>query len=157
MTRAFLSLGSNLGDRAAYLRDAVAALEGTGELVACSAVYETEPIGGPEDQGAFLNLVVELRTAKEPLELLAACQELEQAARRERLVHHGPRTLDVDVLTYADAVSDDPVLTLPHPRMRERRFVLVPLAELAPELVEPAWLEAAVGDLERLGMLSDVS
>ncbi len=157
MTRVFLSLGSNLGDRAGFLRDAVAALESTGELVACSAVYETEPIGGPEDQGAFLNLVVELHTEMEPLELLAACQALEVAARRERLVHHGPRTLDVDVILYGDLVSDDPVLTLPHPRMRQRRFVLVPLAELAPEVVEAAWIEAAVGDLDRLGMLSDVS
>lgn len=157
MTQAFLSLGSNLGDRAAYLREAVAALEATGELVACSSVYETEPIGGPDDQGAFLNLVVELDTVLSPLELLASCQALEVAARRERLVHHGPRTLDVDVLVYGDLVDDDPVLTLPHPRMHERRFVLVPLAEIAPEQVDAAQLEAAAGDLVRLGMLPDVS
>lgn len=130
--RAFLALGSNLGDRRAYLRAGVAALP---DVVAVSSVFETEPVGGPEGQGAFLNCVVELSTAKSPRELLAAGQAAEAAAKRERKVRWGPRTLDVDVLLVGDLRVDDADLVVPHPRMWERGFVLVPLAELAPEVV----------------------
>lgn len=132
MTRAFLGLGSNLGDRWAHLRDAVAALP---DVVAVSPVYETAPVGGPEGQGAFLNCVVELDTERSPRELLELCRSLETAAERVRLERWGPRTLDVDVLLVGDSVVDEPDLVVPHPRMWERSFVMVPLHDLAPDLV----------------------
>lgn len=153
MTRAFLGMGSNLGDRARYLRDAVAALDG---VVAVSPVYETEPVGGPE-QGAFLNIVVELDTDLDARGLLAECQRLEAAAERVREERWGPRTLDVDVLWVDGETVDAPDLVVPHPRMRLRRFVLAPLADLAPDLVSDEDLEAAEGGVERLGRLEDLS
>jgi len=129
--RAFLSLGSNLGERAAALRAAraaLAALPGT-TLVAASRVYETAP-QDLADQPAFLNQVVCLDTALEPGALLAAAQRIENEAGRVRAVRFGPRTLDVDILLLEGVESDDPQLTLPHPRLWQRAFVLVPLAEL---------------------------
>ncbi|MBV8958161.1 MAG: 2-amino-4-hydroxy-6-hydroxymethyldihydropteridine diphosphokinase [Actinobacteria bacterium] len=129
--RAFLALGSNLGDRWALLERAVASLP---DVVAVSPVYETDPVGGPE-QGAFLNLVVELDTDLSPHELLEAAQRAEADAQRVRTERWGPRTLDVDVLLVGDLTVDEPDLVVPHPRMWERAFVLVPLADLAPDLV----------------------
>jgi 2-amino-4-hydroxy-6-hydroxymethyldihydropteridine diphosphokinase len=151
--RAFLGLGSNLGDRRAALRQAVAQLEEGGDVTAISPLYETEPVGGPEDQGAFLNLVVELATAGSPRDLLARCQALEAAAHRVRTVRFGPRTLDADVLLVGDLVVEEPDLVVPHPRMWERRFVLAPLADLAPDLVPPEKLIAAGGMVVRTGTL----
>ena len=136
MTRAFLALGSNLGDRVGYLRGAVARLP---DLVAISPVYETEPVGGPDEQGPSLNMVVQLDTEHSPYELLLLCRSLEAAAGRERLVRWGPRTLDVDVLWIDGAEIDEPELTVPHPRLFERPFVLAPLADLAPDLVPADW------------------
>lgn len=121
-----------MGDRRAYIRGAVDRLP---DVVAVSHLYETDPVGGPPGQGAFLNCVVELRTARTPRELLAVAQAAEAAAERVRAERWGPRTLDVDVLLVGDEVVDEPDLTVPHPRMWERGFVLVPLADLAPELV----------------------
>ena len=132
MTRAFLGLGSNLGNRRRLLRDAVAALP---DVVAVSPVYETDPVGGPEDQEPYLNLVVELDTELSPRQLLELAHQLEQAAQRVRVERWGPRTLDVDVLLVDDLVVDEPDLVVPHPRMWERAFVLVPLSDLAPDLV----------------------
>jgi 2-amino-4-hydroxy-6-hydroxymethyldihydropteridine diphosphokinase len=151
--RAFIGLGSNLGARRAALRQAVTQLEARGDVVAVSPLYETAPVGGPEDQGAFLNLVVELATADTPPQLLRRCQELEVAAHRVRTVRFGPRTLDADVLLVADLVVDQPDLTVPHPRMWERRFVLQPLADLAPDLVPAERLLAAGGEVTRVGSL----
>ena len=135
--RAYLALGSNLGDRAAQLRAAVASLANTAEVsvVAASNVYETAPVGGPE-QGPFLNAVVALDTTLSPHELLALAQRLEADAQRVRAEHWGPRTLDVDVLLVGDFVVSDPDLVVPHPRMWERGFVLAPLHDVAPELVD---------------------
>ncbi|HZQ27382.1 MAG TPA: 2-amino-4-hydroxy-6-hydroxymethyldihydropteridine diphosphokinase [Acidimicrobiales bacterium] len=130
--RAFLALGSNLGDREAALRNAVAALP---DVVAVSPVYETAPVGGPGGQGPFLNAVVELDTELSPRELLGWCARLEEACGRVRAERWGPRTLDVDVLLVGDLVVDEPDLVVPHPRMGERSFVLIPLADLAPDLV----------------------
>jgi 2-amino-4-hydroxy-6-hydroxymethyldihydropteridine diphosphokinase len=130
--RAFLALGSNLGDRRAHLASAVARIP---DIVAVSQLYETDPVGGPPGQGAYLNCVVELRTTRTPRELLAEAQAAESAARRVRMERWGPRTLDVDVLLVGDEKVDEPDLVIPHPRMWERGFVLVPLADLAPELV----------------------
>jgi 2-amino-4-hydroxy-6-hydroxymethyldihydropteridine diphosphokinase len=130
--RAFLGLGSNLGDRRAYLKGAVAGLP---DVVAVSPVYETDPVGGPPGQGAYLNCVVELSTVRTARELLAAAQAAEREADRVRLERWGPRTLDVDVLLVGDERVNEPDLVVPHPRMWSRGFVLVPLGDLAPELV----------------------
>ena len=153
MTRAFLGLGSNLGDRVANLRVAVAAAP---DVVAVSPVYETDPVGGPDDQGAYLNLVLELDSTLDARGLLAACRRLEAAAGRVREVRWGPRTLDVDVLWVDGEIVRDPDLVVPHPRLRERRFVLAPLADLAPELVSAEALAAADGEVRVVGPLADL-
>jgi 2-amino-4-hydroxy-6-hydroxymethyldihydropteridine diphosphokinase len=136
-TRAYLALGSNLGERAAYLQRAVDALAATDgvSVVAVSCVYETDPVGGPE-QGRYLNAVVAIDTVLEPRALLAIAQRLEADARRVRNERWGPRTLDVDVLLVGDSVVSDPDLVVPHPRMWERGFVLAPLHDVAPDLVD---------------------
>jgi len=126
--RAYLGLGSNLGDRRAHLRAAVDALP---DVVAVSPVYETTPVGGPPGQAPYLNLVVALETTRSPRDLLDACRRLEAAAGRIRTEVDGPRTLDADVLLVGDLAVDEPDLVVPHPRMWRRRFVLAPLADLA--------------------------
>lgn len=131
--RVLLGVGSNLGDRAAYLRRALDTLTEGGDVTAVSGVFETEPVGGP-DQGAYLNVVVALRSALSPRRILARCQALETDAHRERSVRWGPRTLDVDILWIDGETVDEPDLVVPHPRMRERGFVMVPLAEVAPDV-----------------------
>ncbi len=148
--RAFIGLGSNLGDRHAHL---VRAVEGLPDVVAASQVYETEPVGGPPGQGPYLNLVVELDTDLGPRGLLEVARRLEEEAGRERGVRFGPRTLDVDVLLVGDHVVDDEDLVVPHPRMWQRRFVVDPLAELAPELVPPEAREGAGGKVRAVGTL----
>ena len=153
--RAFLGLGSNLGDRAAHLRAAVEALRRLGP-VAVSPVYETEPVGGPDGQGPYLNLVVELETGASPRELLDTCQRLENAAGRVRSVRWGPRTLDVDVLWVEGVTVDEDDLVVPHPRLWERRFVLAPLHDLAPDLVDREALDASSGHVERVGALDEL-
>ena len=151
--RAFVGLGSNLGDRREALSSAVDGLRAGGDVVAVSPLYETEPQGGPEGQPPYLNVVVELRTAGTPHQLLRRCQDLEAAAGRVRTVRFGPRTLDADVLLFGDAVVDEPDLQVPHPRMRERRFVLAPLSDLAPDLVARETLDASGGAVRRVGTL----
>jgi len=151
--RAFVGLGSNLGDRRAHLRAAVEQLRTVGDLVDVSPLYETEPVGGPPGQQDYLNLVVELHTADSPRTLLERCRALEAAAHRVRTEHWGPRTLDADVLWVEGELVDDADLTVPHPRMWERRFVLAPLADLAPDLVTSEQLAAAGGDVVRVGSL----
>jgi 2-amino-4-hydroxy-6-hydroxymethyldihydropteridine diphosphokinase len=155
VTRAFLGLGTNLGDRAAHLRGAVDRLRALERVSAVSDVYETAPVGGP-DQGPYLNLVVELDTQRSPRELLELCGRLEATAERVRTVRWGPRTLDVDVLWIDGTTVDEPDLVVPHPRMARRRFVLAPLADLAPDLVEEGALARAEGQVERVGALEDL-
>jgi 2-amino-4-hydroxy-6-hydroxymethyldihydropteridine diphosphokinase len=134
---AYILLGGNLGDRAAYLRQAQQTLATTaGAIVAASAFYETAA-WGVENQPAFLNQVLAVRTQLPAPELLAACQAAEQQAGRERLQHWGTRTLDVDILLYGQAIIATPTLTVPHPALPARRFALVPLAEIAPQLLHP--------------------
>ena len=153
MRRAFLSLGSNLGDRRRFLADAVGSLGSS--VVAVSPVYETDPVGGP-DQDPFLNLVVELATDSSPRELLAVCHRLESGADRVRQVRWGPRTLDVDIVWIEGVTVDEPDLQVPHPRWHERRFVLAPLADLAPELVPSERLDRSHGQVRRIGELGDL-
>lgn len=151
--RAFLGLGANLGNPRGQLMDALSALRAAGDVVAVSALYATEPVGGPPGQPEYLNVVVELRTTDSPRRLLERCQDLEAAAQRVRTVRHGPRTLDADVLWVQGLTVSEPDLEVPHPRMWERRFVLAPLADLAPDLVPADALAAARGEVRRVGML----
>lgn len=160
----YLGLGSNVGDRESHLRAAVAALREHGVQVrAISSLYETEPVGEVLDQPDFLNAVVEVRTELEPLELLDLCKAIEvEQGRMLGGPRHGPRPLDVDLLLLGDRELDDERLTLPHPELRTRRFVLQPLLELAPELALPdgTRLSAALDSLgegqrvERAGTLA---
>ena len=154
--RALLALGSNLGDRWGFLRDAVASLP---DVVAVSNVYETPPVGGPI-QGPYLNCVVRLETLLGARALLDEARRRESEAGRERIERWGPRTLDVDVLWVDGEEGDEPDLEVPHPRMFERAFVLVPLFDVAPDLV-PNGLEGisdGQGEITPLGPLAgDVS
>lgn len=136
MTGAYLGLGSNLGDRLATLQLAVDLLEEDPgiDVVTSSRVWETDPVGGPR-QPDFLNIVVRIETSLEPKDLLAACQGVEAALGRIRDVRWGPRTVDIDVLSIDGYVSDDPDLTVPHPRITARAFVLLPLLDLDPDPV----------------------
>jgi len=161
-TRAFLGLGSNLGDRRSYLQQAVLSLASPQidlasaqiDLVAVSPVYETEPIGGPS-QGAYLNIVVEVRTSYAPFDLLKRCLDTEQSAGRIRKERWGPRTLDIDVL-WMDGVSlSQERLTIPHPRMRQRRFVMIPLGDLAPEFLD-GWQDPQDGAIVNVGELFEM-
>lgn len=151
MARAFLGLGSNMGDRRRQLQAAIAQLP---DVVAVSALYETQPLGGSPGQSPYLNMVVELDTDLSPRQLLELGQALEVAAGRVRGARWGPRPLDVDVLLVDGQVVESDDLVVPHPRMWERRFVLVPLSDLAPELVPPGLAERAVGEVRRLGNLT---
>jgi 2-amino-4-hydroxy-6-hydroxymethyldihydropteridine diphosphokinase len=136
---AYLGLGSNVGDRRAHLEAAVAALPPHGvEVLASSSVYETEPIGLVTDQREFLNACLRVETALAPEELLGACKEVErEVGRTGTEVRHGPREIDVDLLLLGDARWQSERLVLPHPTITERRFVLVPLVELDPDLTLP--------------------
>lgn len=133
---AYLSLGSNVGDREVQLRDAVARLGSVGHVVAASAFYETEPVEFTE-QPWFLNCVVALEANRTPQELMAAILGIEQAMGRQRVQKKGPRLIDIDILLFDQVVVESKEITIPHPAMHQRRFVLEPLAEIAPELLHP--------------------
>lgn len=151
MATAFVGIGSNLGDRESHLRHALELLaaEPGIEIVAASVLRETEPVG-PVEQGPFLNGAVEVSTELPPRELLERLLDIEQRLGRVRRERFGPRTIDLDLLVYGDEVVDEPGLTVPHPRLHERRFALEPLAELAPGLVLPGRgpLSALLAELE---------
>ena len=133
---AYLSLGSNLGDRAANLRAALAQLDVAGRLLAVSAFYETQPVDVP-DQPWFLNCVAAIETDKTPRELLQLALRVEAAMGRLRMREKGARKIDIDVVLFGDWVVDEPGLKIPHPAMHQRRFVLKPLVEIAPEARHP--------------------
>lgn len=138
--RSVLSIGSNLGDRLEMLQGAVDTLHDTPgiDVIAVSPVYETEPVGGPPDQPTYLNAVVVIDTMLSARTLLERCQAIEEAYGRERTEERwGPRTLDIDLITHAGEISAEPGLTLPHPRARERAFVLVPWAAVDPDAELP--------------------
>lgn len=138
VARAFVSLGTNLGDRAAHLAFAIRSFDALADtrVVALSPIFETDPVG-PPPQGPYLNAAAELATALAPRALLDALLAIERAAGRERSVRDAARVLDLDVLLYEDAVIDEPGLVIPHARLAERAFVLEPLASLAPALRHP--------------------
>ena len=138
MAKAYVGIGSNLGDRAAHVAAAVARMNALPEtkVLGVSSVIETDPVG-PAGQDKFLNAAAELETELAPAALLAELQGIERDLGRVRAERWGPRTIDLDILLYDDRVVEAPELTVPHPRMCEREFVLGPLAELAPGLVHP--------------------
>jgi 2-amino-4-hydroxy-6-hydroxymethyldihydropteridine diphosphokinase len=146
---AYLSLGSNLGDRAANLRAALAQLDAGGRLLAVSALYETQPVDAP-GQPWFLNCVAAVQTGKTPLELLQLALQIEAAMGRLRIRKNGPRNIDIDVVLFGDRVVDEPGLKIPHPAMQQRRFVLAPLVEIAPEARHPELGKTARELLEAL-------
>jgi 2-amino-4-hydroxy-6-hydroxymethyldihydropteridine diphosphokinase len=147
----YVALGSNLGDRAAMLARAVAAMNRAGlRVVRQSPIYETEPIGGPP-QPWFLNAVAEVETERTAEEALSALQAIEQSFGRERLIPNGPRTLDLDLLLDGSRVVATESLQLPHPRLAERRFVLQPLADLVPGLMHPVRHKRIAQLLQELG------
>lgn len=157
MNRGFLGLGSNVGDRRAHLEDAVARLPSFGVTVLrSSSTYDTEPVGLVLDQPDFLNACIEVETSHGPAELLEACKAVEREVGREPGgVRHGPRVVDVDVLLLGDLEWSSERLTLPHPEVRSRRFVLVPLLELDPDLRLPGG-DRLAGSLAALGGGQDV-
>ena len=136
MSRVFLGIGGNIGDKHTNIEKTLSLLQENSqiEIVNTSSYYETAPVGY-EDQDWFLNIVVEIDTSLEPYSLLEYCNHIEQELKRERLIHWGPRTIDVDILLYENFSSEDEKLIVPHPRMCERGFVMIPLYEIAPDLM----------------------
>jgi len=134
--KVYLSLGSNLGERLANLERAIKLLAEKVELKRVSSFYETEPIGYP-DQPRFLNAVIEVATSLGPLQILSLVKGIEVTMGRETSFRNAPRPIDVDILFYGERVIETPQLEIPHPRLAERAFVLIPLAEIAPDLVHP--------------------
>lgn len=141
MTTCLIALGSNLGDRLANLTAGVRGISEIAgvDVVALSKLYETAPVGGPDDQGAYYNAALRAETAIDPAELLSELHRIEASRERERVVHWGPRTLDLDLLVYGSVVSAEPSLQVPHPRQHERRFVLVPVCDIAADVVHPVF------------------
>jgi 2-amino-4-hydroxy-6-hydroxymethyldihydropteridine diphosphokinase len=158
MTIAYIGIGSNVGDRVGFVRDAVAAMDETEGITVekASSLYETSPIGGPP-QRSFVNLVVRIETALDPRELLESVKAIESRMGREPSdIHWGPRVVDLDVLTFGDEKVSEPDLEIPHPRMTQRRFVLIPLLEVDADASDP-WgtryadlLDEAEGEVELL-------
>jgi len=164
--KAILALGSNLGERNDTLSTAVADLVDPPEvrLLGVSPVVQTKAVGGPEGQPDFLNMVMAVETTLTPLELLKHCHDVEQKHHRVREVRWGPRTLDVDIIVFGDLASEDPILTIPHPRAAERAFVLYPWSLLEPHarlngksVAELAAVAADMPDIRRFDGFGDVA
>jgi dihydroneopterin aldolase/2-amino-4-hydroxy-6-hydroxymethyldihydropteridine diphosphokinase len=153
-SQAILALGSNLEDRASYLKFAIQQFE---QPIVQSQVFETKPVGGPPGQLPYYNMVFAVQTSLDPFALQRKCFEIEEEAGRERKVRWGPRTLDIDILFYDDIRLDSRFLTIPHPRIYERGFVLFPLAEVAPEKLLPGWEDQFdKADIKMMGRLNDL-
>lgn len=133
---AYLSLGSNVADREQNLKDALARLEIAGRTISVSSFYETEPVE-VADQPWFLNCAVAVETTQSPQQLMATVLQIEREMGRQRTRIKGPRTMDIDILLFDDVIIDSPALKIPHPAMHKRRFVLEPLAEIAPNALQP--------------------
>lgn len=155
---AYLGLGSNLGDRLSTLQQAREALQRVPEIrvTAASSLYRTTAVGGPPEQPDYFNAVLEITTSLEPLELLQRCQSIEARFGRQRHIRWGARTLDLDLLFYADLLIDSAALQLPHPRLHQRGFVLQPLCDLAPALIHPQFQRTIAALLEQISPLQGV-
>ena len=152
MSRVFIGVGSNQGERLEHISKAIRALATTSGicLMQMATIIETEPVGGPP-QGPYLNTVVELETAREPADLLSALQEIERrVGRKPSTQRWAPRPIDLDILLYDDGVIQEPTLSIPHPRMHERRFVLEPLSQLAPDIIHPVFHQSISALLDHL-------
>ena len=135
---AYIGIGSNLGDRIANLRAAINAIQPLAVSISTSSVYESEPFDvGDEQHPMYLNMAISITTNLTPEQLLSHLMRIEQANGRLRIRKNEPRTLDLDILTYGDQIIDSPTLTIPHPRMHQRAFVMLPLAEIAPHALHP--------------------
>ena len=145
----YIGLGANLGDRAAYLARALGELDAIVRVRACSAVYETEPVGY-ENQGWFLNMAVQAGADDGPRQLLGKLKAVEQRMGREPSVKNGPRCIDLDLLLYDDRILNEPDLVVPHPGIPDRGFVLVPLCDIAPDLMHPVLRQPVRRLLERI-------
>nr|WP_251030276.1 2-amino-4-hydroxy-6-hydroxymethyldihydropteridine diphosphokinase [Bacillus sp. ISL-35] len=149
--KAYIALGSNMGDRFGYLTQAIILLEGHEEIsvVNTSSIYETDPVGYT-DQDQFLNMAIEVETSLSPVELLDTCLEIELKLGRKREIKWGPRTLDLDILLYNHENVETEKLTIPHPRMSERAFVILPLLEMDPHITLPNTREPLANDLQSI-------
>ena len=157
MFRCYLALGSNLGDRMEHLRAGLSGLEARGvRILRTASIYSTEP-QGIRSQPWFLNTVAEAETESEPEDLMRDCLEVESTCQRHRDVPNGPRTLDIDIILFEDRIIGNPHLTIPHPRYTERRFVLEPLFEIAPEQMDPARKQTVRQLLETVQDTSTIS
>lgn len=152
---AYLSLGSNLGDRESHLREAIRRLQSLGRVNAVSSLYETQPVEFT-DQPWFLNCAVALETSSTAIRLMQQLLEIEKAMGRQRVQKKGPRIIDIDILLFGDEVVNTPDLTIPHPAMQYRRFVLEPLAEIAPEVRHPRMQKSVRNLLQELPPGQDV-
>jgi 2-amino-4-hydroxy-6-hydroxymethyldihydropteridine diphosphokinase len=154
MERVFLGLGSNLGDRAKNIRRAVRLVGSIGRtrVVSVSSLYETEPVGYA-DQPDFINAAVEIETVLTPRELLCEIKGIERSMGRKKTFRFGPRVIDIDILLFGNLTVDEPDLVIPHPRMLERRFVLMPLVEIAPQAIHPVSGETIASHLKNIGTL----
>lgn len=146
----YLSLGSNLGDREKYLREAISRLQELGVIRQISAFYETQPVEVQNEQPWFLNCALAMETVLMPVQFLSRMLALEQSMGRTRTEPKGPRTIDIDIVFFGNDVLDTPELTIPHPAMQQRRFVLEPLAEIAPAVVHPVFKRTVRELLESL-------
>jgi len=146
----YVALGSNLGPREKNLTAALGALQSTRriDVVKVSSLYETQPQGGPPNQPNYVNAVAHVRTDLSPRRILAVCQHIEGSLGRKRSIRWGPRTIDLDILCYDQEICAEPDLTLPHPLMHRRPFVMQPLAEIAPDLMHPVLQQTAKAILE---------
>lgn len=162
MAIAYLSLGSNLGHREANIRSALKMLGQEVQILKVSSLYETEPVGY-KDQPWFLNCVCSIETDLSPQALLKFAKAIEKKVGRKRTIRFGPRPIDIDILFYEDLILDSPDLVIPHPRLAERAFVVVPLKEIAPNLIHPLLgltieeLLQQVGRLEKVRLYSEFS
>lgn len=147
-TDCLIAVGSNLGDRIDHLRAGLAAIAGLDgvEITAVSALYETAPVGGPEQQGPYLNAALRIVTTRNAADLLADLHRIEADRNRVRRIRWGPRTLDLDLLVHGNTIIDTTELHVPHPRQHERRFVLVPVCDVAPDVIHPV-LNRRMSDL----------
>ncbi|MTW86541.1 2-amino-4-hydroxy-6-hydroxymethyldihydropteridine diphosphokinase [Virgibacillus dakarensis] len=153
MRHIYIALGSNIEPRKQYLLEAISLLDAHEAIMITqkSAIYQTAPVGYTE-QADFLNMVVELNTSLSPMELLDVCQSIERKLGRKREIRFGPRTIDLDILLYHDENKKTDRLIIPHPRMHERAFVLIPLAEIAPDLFIPGWDKSVVAMVRDLSV-----